>query len=242
MQREETVQDVELPGALPDVLVDDGQYIYLRDKVLDAEGVVQDTHLPHLYSSAGLLDDAWWHRTSWLWGERNWGRASGWAVMPGIRPSGRILVTDEETVFGYGRRRVQGNTMKGYHLFRAEKRVEEIDRKMKNNNAALAAQQRPARVIYRWSRDVPLLVRGMALTPDTLFAAGPLMAPADAGRSEPSLDAASPSVLMAFRTDDGGDLARLPIDCQPVFDGLALADGRVYLATVDGRIVCWGER
>ena len=108
MQREETVEDVELPGALPDVLVDDGQYIYLRDKVLDSDGVEQDMHVPHLYSSAGLLDDHWWHRTSWLWGERNWGRASGWAVMPGIRPSGRILVTDDATVFGYGRKSVQG--------------------------------------------------------------------------------------------------------------------------------------
>ena len=62
MQREETVEDVELPGALPDVLVDDGQYIYLRDKVLDHEGVEQDLHLPHLYCSAGLLDDNGWHR------------------------------------------------------------------------------------------------------------------------------------------------------------------------------------
>ena len=101
------------PGALPDVLVDDGQYIYLRDKVLDHDGVEQEIHVPHLYCSAGLLDDHWWHRTSWLWGERNWGRASGWAVMPGIRPSGRILVTDDATVFGYGRKSVQGQHAEG---------------------------------------------------------------------------------------------------------------------------------
>ncbi|MFZ5829834.1 MAG: PQQ-binding-like beta-propeller repeat protein, partial [Planctomycetota bacterium] len=242
MQREETVNDVELPGALPDVLVDDGQYIYLRDKVLDYDGMEQDLHLPHLYSSAGLLDDQWWHRTSWLWGERNWGRASGWSVMPGIRPSGRILVTDEATVFGYGRKNVQGNTLKGYHLFRADKQVKELNQKLKNNNVALAELQKPAKVVYHWSREVPLLARGMALTPDTVFAAGPIMEPADVGVNEPTFDGDSPSVLMAFSADDGRELASFPIDSQPVFDGLALAYGKVYMATVDGSIVCWAAR
>jgi hypothetical protein len=242
MQREETIEDVELPGALPDVLVDDGQYIYLRDKVLNYEGEEQDTHVSHLYSSAGLLDDHWWHRTSWLWGERNWGRASGWAIMPGIRPSGRILVTDDATVFGYGRKRVSGNTLKGYHMFRADKQVKEIDRKIKNNNVALAEQQKPAKVFYHWSREVPLLARGMALTSDTLFAAGPIMAPADAGVKEPSFDDDSLAVIMAFSTEDGSNVARIPVDSQPVFDGLALADGKIFMATVDGHIVCLGEK
>ena len=241
MQREETIEDVELPGALPDVLVDDGQYIYLRDKVLDLNGVELEIHVSHLYSSAGLLDDHWWHRTSWLWGERNWGRASGWSIMPGIRPSGRILVTDDDTVFGYGRKSVKGNSLKGYHLFRADKRVEELDGKFRNNNAALAQRQKPAKVTYYWSREVPLLARGMALTADTLFAAGPIMAPEDAGTNEPSFDDGSPAAMMAFSTKDGRDLARIPIDAQPVFDGLALAYGKVYMATVDGNIVCLGE-
>ncbi len=240
MQREETIEDVELPGALPDVLVDDGQYIYLRDKVLDHDGIEQDLHLPHLYCSAGLLDDNWWHRASWLWAERNWGRASGWSVMPGIRPSGRILVSDAETVFGYGRQKVKGNNLRGYHLFRADKKVEEIERKIKNNNVALAQQQKPAKVIYHWSRQAPLLARAMASSVDTIFAAGPLMAPEDVGTNEPSFDAGSRAVLMAFAAADGQDLARIPLDCQPVFDGLALAYGKVFMATVDGRIVCFG--
>jgi outer membrane protein assembly factor BamB len=241
MEREETIEDVELPGALPDVLVDDGQYIYLRDKVLDGDGVEQNVHLPHLYCSAGLLDDNWWHRTSWLWGERNWGRASGWSVMPGIRPSGRILVTDQSTVFGYGRKNVQGSNLQGYHLFRADKQVDELDKKINNNNMALSEHQKPAKVTYHWSRSVPLVVRAMALGGETIFAAGPAMAPEDAGANEPSFAAAA-SVMMAFRAEDGEQLAGIPLDAQPVFDGLALAYGRVFLATIDGRIVCLGER
>jgi hypothetical protein len=242
-QKEETIDDVELPGALPDVLVDDGQYLYLRDKVLDHNGVEQKgIKIPHLYCSAGLLDDNWWHRTAWLWGERNWGRASGWAVMPGIRPSGRILATDDQTVFGYGRRRVRGNTMKGYHLFRANKAVEELNKKIKNNNVALEAQQKPARVTYRWSRDVPLVVRAMALTDQLLLVAGPRMDPADAGTKEPTFQADAPALLMAYHTDDGRDQTELAIPSQPVFDGMALARGRLFMSLVDGTVVSYQPR
>ena len=175
------------------------------------------------------------------WGERNWRRASGWAIMPGIRPSGRILVTDDATVFGFGRKNVKGTTLDGYHLFRANKRVEVLDRKLKNNNVALAEQQKPAKVTYLWSREVPLLVRGMALAGDAIFAAGPVMAPEDASTNEPSFDAGRPAVMMAFNAHDGRDLARIPIDAQPVFDGLALAYGKVFMATVDGNVVCLGR-
>jgi outer membrane protein assembly factor BamB len=238
-QPEEIVEDVELPGALPDVLACDGQHVFLRDKVLDLNGAEQDGYLPHLYSSAGLLDDTWWHRTYWLWGERAWGRASGWAVMPRYRPSGRILVTDVSTVFGYGRTSVgRSRSLQGYHLFRADKKVVPIDKKITNNNLALAKYQKPAKVNHHWSREVPMVVRGMALAENALFAAGPLMTSSNGDLREPALDAGCPAAVMAFRIDDGQDLARCEIEAQPVFDGMALAYGRVYLATVMGDVVC----
>ncbi len=242
-QREETVADVELPGALPDVLVDDGQYLYLRDKVLDYDGVQQNKFVPHLYSSVGLLDDNWWHRTSWLWGERNWGRASGWSVMPGIRPSGRILVTDDSTVFGYGRKSVRGNTMEGYHLFRADKAVVEIDKSIRNNNVALAAEQKPARVTVHWSREIPHVARAMALADRILFAAGPIMEPGTEGEEEPAFDDDSPAVLTAYRTDDGQTLSTIQIKSQPIFDGIALAFNKLFMSTVNGTVDCYeGDR
>jgi outer membrane protein assembly factor BamB len=240
-QPEAVIEDVELPGALPDVLVYDGAHIYLRDKVLDPAGAEQGTYHPHLYSSAGLLDDNWWHRTYWLWGERTWGRASGWHVIPSFRPSGRILVTDRSTVFGYGRKTVRGNNLDGYHLFRADKRVEPVDKTILNNNLALMKYQKPAKVTYHWSRQVPLVVRAMVLAGDVLVAAGPAMDPADAGVREPTFDANSPALLMSFRAEDGQDLSRLNLDVQPVFDGMAAACGRLFLSTVDGKVVCLGS-
>jgi len=237
-QPEAIIEDVELPGALPDVLVYDGHYLYLRDKVLDTNGVEQKLYRPHLYSSAGLLDDNWWHRTYWLWGERTWGRASGWHVIPNFRPSGRILVTDPSTVFGYGRKTVRGNNLQGYHLFRADKQVETIDKKIKNNNLALMKYQKPAKVLYYWSREVPLVVRAMVLAGDVLFAAGPTMLAEDAGTDEPGFDAAAGASMMAFDADSGRDLSRWKLDAQPVFDGLIAADGKLYLALTNGAVLC----
>ncbi|UCF16424.1 MAG: PQQ-binding-like beta-propeller repeat protein [Phycisphaerales bacterium] len=236
-QPEEVIEDVELPGTLPDVLVCDGDYIYLRDKVLGFDGTQKDKYVPHLYSSVGLLDDSWWHRTYWLWGERNWGRASGWHVMPNFRPSGRILVSDEDTVFGYGRRNVKTNNLKGYHLFRADKKVTPVNKRIRNNNKALVAHQKPAKVNYHWSRDVPVVVRGMVLAGDVLFATGPVMT----GDDEPAFDKYAAAEMLAFDTDDGRLLSRCPLDAQPVFDGMAAAGGRLYVSTLDGKIMCLGR-
>jgi outer membrane protein assembly factor BamB len=236
-QPEETIEDVELPGTLPDVLVCDGEHIFLRDKVLNFDGTQQDGYLPHLYSSAGLLDDSWWHRTYWMWGERNWGRASGWHVMPAFRPTGRILVTDEDTVFGYGRRNVKTNNMRGYHLFRADKKVTPLKKQIRNNNRALVEHQRPAKVKYHWSRQSPVVVRAMVLAGDVLFAAGPVMT----GAEEPAFDEDAAAEMLAFSANDGRILSRGPLDAQPVFDGMAAAGGKLYVSTLDGKIVCLGR-
>jgi outer membrane protein assembly factor BamB len=237
-QPEAVIEDVEMPGALPDVLLYDGRYLYLRDKRMDLKGNEKPPTVAHLYSSVGLLDDNWWHRTYWIWGKRTWGRASGWAVAGRYRPSGRILVVDDETVFGYGRKNVGGNSLAGYHLFQADKQVRVVNKKIKNNNEAVEKYQTPDKVIYRWTRGVPLVGRAMVLAQNALFVAGPVMEP---GAKEPGFDDVdSPAALMAFSVEDGEELLRHTLDTQPVFDGMAAANGRLYISTVDGTVFCLG--
>jgi len=239
-QNEAVIEDTEQPGMLPDVLVDDGEHIYLRDNVLDREGNEVEGYKPHLYCSAGLLDDTWWHRTYWLWGERTWGRASGWGVIPNYRPSGRILVTDEKTVFGFGRRKVGSHSLgESYHLFCADKKVETIDKPIKNNNVALAKYQKPAKVTEHWSREIPFVARAMVLAGDTIYAAGPKISP-DA-KEEPTFDEHAEAVLAAFSADNGKDIATLPLDAQPVFDGMASAGGRLFVSLTNGDLICLGK-
>ena len=45
--------------------------------------------------------------------------------------------------------------------------------------------------------------------------------------------------MWAVSAADGKKLAEQKLDSPPVFDGLIAAGGRLYLATTDGRVLCF---
>jgi len=45
-------------------------------------------------------------------------------------------------------------------------------------------------------------------------------------------------ILMAVSVADGKKLAELRLTSLPVWDGMAVAGGKLYLTTIDGRVVC----
>ena len=100
---QDTARGVNMPGALPDVLSFDGKFVYMRHTRFDTRGVKLDPDVPHLFSPAGFVDDSWWHRTYWLYGtdmNSGWG---GWVTAGNQNPSGRLLVLDENSIYGFGR-------------------------------------------------------------------------------------------------------------------------------------------
>ena len=242
---EEEIVDVELPGALPDVLASDGENIFLRDKRLNEQGEELPHDVSHVYSSVGYLDDSWWHRTYWIQGTQTFGRAAGWWVVANYVPSGRILVFDDSSIYGYGRERVRyrGRGLKDvpYRFFGADRDVEKLDKTLGNHrNVALANRFQPTRVNYHWSREVPLVMRAMVIAGDMLFAAGPPMGTGK-GAEEPGFDT-GPGVLIAADPKTGETVARYDLEAQPVFDGMAAAEGRLYLCTVDRSVRCMTGR
>lgn len=73
----------------------------------------------------------------------------------------------------------------------------------------------------------------MVLAGDTLFIAGP--------RAVGDFHAAHPREavsLWAVSAADGSKLAERTLAACPVFDSFAACDGRLFFATVDGRVVC----
>jgi hypothetical protein len=52
---------------------------------------------------------------------------------------------------------------------------------------------------------------------------------------------AGKSLLLAISATDGAELARCPLDAAPAFDGLAAANGKLYVASADGKVLCFGE-
>ncbi|NQT14571.1 MAG: PQQ-binding-like beta-propeller repeat protein, partial [Planctomycetes bacterium] len=102
------VKGLEMPVALPDVLSSDGEHLYMRSQAMDLEGNRQELgpgggQPDHLFAPYGFTDDSWFHRVYWLFGDGFRGGIGGYRN--GLRrPGGRILVNNETTVFGYGRK------------------------------------------------------------------------------------------------------------------------------------------
>jgi hypothetical protein len=89
------------------------------------------------------------------------------------------------------------------------------------------------------------VVQAMVLTDKTLFVAGPTVKvneiprqPSDADPFAEALEVGRSGRLLAVSADNGETLAGYDLKHSPVFDGMAAANGRLYLSCVEGRIVC----
>ena len=276
-----------MPGVLPDVLSCDGSSVYLRHLRFDLEGNPQEPNVAHLFSPAGFVDDAWWHRTYWIYGTEMKNAWGGWTQIGYQVPAGRLLVLDGESVFGFGRlnqyathgahvglprplipwppdsrdARTRGQTH--YALFAAsrEPQVAEVlvgqDQTQipeREGQAAVRAGtklRKQTRLTPRWARELDVTVRAMVLADRTLYVAGPPELLSLTGRSttEQDLDAVGAAydgkrggMLWAVSAEDGSKLAEHRLDSPPVFDGLVAAHGCLFLATMDGRVQCLGEK
>jgi hypothetical protein len=86
------------------------------------------------------------------------------------------------------------------------------------------------------------------LAGETLFVAGPSVKvnriphdPAEADPFAEALEARVGGSLLAVSVKDGKTMTNIDLEGPPVFDGMATAYGRLYLAGVDGRVVCLGR-
>ncbi len=119
------VKGLDMPVALPDVLSCDGERLYMRSQVMDLEGNrltlgPQPSEHDHLFAPHGFTDDSWFHRVYWLFGDAYRSGIGGYGNGK-KKPAGRILVNDEATVFGYGRKPefYRWTSVLDYHLFAA---------------------------------------------------------------------------------------------------------------------------
>ena len=110
----------------------------------------------------------------------------------------------------------------------------------------------------KWTQDVPIYVRGMVLSGSRLFIVGPpdiideeatfaQLSERDPQvlelleRQDQALEGAQGGLVLAVNTITGNVDHQLPIDALPAWDGLAGANGKLYLSTLDGRLMCFGS-
>jgi hypothetical protein len=252
-----------MPGALPDVLASDGASIYLRHRRFDLEGHAVEPNVPHLYSPAGFLEDAWWHRTYWLVGTSMTSAYGGWPRSGSRAPAGRILAMDDSTVYGFGRNQyihhgahigIDGATVfhfkpdrdaeqrfTHYQAFAIDRKVAPATKpKVPANEKRRRNQPAPPKE-YRWTQKLPILARAMVASPGAVFMAGP---PDVFACDDPAaaLSGAEGGRLLVLSTDNGRSVTEQALPSPPVFDGMAAAGGSLYLAAMDGSVSCFVGR
>ena len=218
----------------------------------------------HLFCPTGFLDDSLWHRTYWGYG-RAWASGAGGYHQAGrVIPAGRPLVFDDETVYGYGRlwQYYRWTTPLEFQLFAANKRPEIVqagtERKpIKKGGKRVGSRSLPVtRFTPDWSDKISVQINSMVLTENALFAAGPpdvedeeesvktLLEPETQKKlaeQSAAFEGKCGALLVAVSRDTGKKLAAYRLDFVPRFDGLIAANGRLYVSTLGGEVLCLSD-
>ena len=238
-----------MKGARSEVLVSDGEYIYLRQaqftkdlKKIETERITRlgDRRVGHhLFSTASLLDDTWWNRTYWM----NSARWPGYYHATHAPKTGQILVFDDAKTYGLkvykkGRRPLYFPGQ-GCELFADDNDAQPV---LKGNapnwdKGPGFDRSRPP----LWNKRIPVRMRGLVLAGETLFGAGP---PDEVPEDDPmaSFEGKLGSRLWAVNAATGEKLAEYNFESVPEHDGLIAANGSLYMSTQKGKIICLKSR
>lgn len=238
----------------PDIPSFDGESVYVGNARFSVEGSPRKGSEPHLFTHTGFLDGSWWHRTYWLVAGKMLGGYTGWPQMGARLPAGRLLVMDDDAIYGYGR---SDYVTHGSHIGFDGAMVHNFwgryDKERRFvHHQAFSMSREAARPLPRikdfrtppepkdhaWTQRLDILARAMVLTPDLWFMAGP---PDFFKTDDPvgTLQGTRGGSLLVLGKADGKQRHRVALESPPVWDGMAAAYGRLYLTCMNGNVICY---
>lgn len=231
-------QDARLPDLLTGAA--DGFYMRHTKFSYDDFGDVRKVG-DHLWSPTGFLDDAWLHRTYWLYGP-HFGRSLTLQTPRMPVPAGRLLCVDEKSgiVFGLGRNKYEWGVrpdrwLSGEKHYQVHATPIAPPTDAENEPNVRRGTSLPRTPL--WSVRAEIEARAMAVTGDYVLIAGPK------GKtvfSETALRGGDGVFLQVLDRTNGTVVQEIPLDAVPTFDGLIAALGNVYVSLQDGCIICLG--
>ncbi len=195
----------------------------------------------HLFATSTLLDGSCFDRTGWMFAD-TW---PGYQHINQAPKSGQLVVFDDSTTFAFQQftRRMDRSPLcvpgEGNMLLVADDNDNEPILKPEHRCLDKAGpgftRERPP----RWRKTIPVMVRGMVLAGRNLFAAGPpeVMAPDD---PLAAFEGRKGARLWVVSGENGRKLREYELDAPPVWDGMAAADGCLYMSLTDGSVLCMG--
>ncbi len=200
-------ENFKLPmGALSDILIGDGRRVFMHTSTFN-DRLEPAAGAPPFKVASSFLDDSYFKRAPWTDGRRGYGR---------------LLVRDKRSVYFVR----QFDTLRG---------LDPTVYFVPGRKGYLLFARRGDSPRMAWSERVRVRIRAMAIAGDKLIVAGP---PDEVNPKDP---------LAAFEGRDGGwlyvcdakkgeILQKLRLPSPPVFNGVAAAQGIVYLVSRDGAV------
>jgi len=203
-----------LQGTKSDILVSAGSGIFMR-----AERVFGDdtNPMPYLFAGGGFRDENWFNRVSWE-----------------IAPVGKsqLLVFTDQRAYGVRAYLSKGPAKsfqrgnKGHGLWAGEL-----------NLAPLSQPDSKNKVKELWSENVSVRFNALAAAGEILFAAGAIDT-IDPSDPLAPFEGRADSKLWAVNGKDGRKLSEYYLEGSPIYDGMAVAEGRVFVAMKTGKVLC----
>ncbi len=245
----------QIKGNLSDVLVSDGELIYLRHMAFDRDLTPSEESREHLATVSGFLDDSGHHRSYWTIAPR---LIYDTQIADNIDAD--LLVVDGPKVFGT---RISASNrgpeafdarQRGFILFAVthdrdraaalrDREVAALQKRAKPGKKALRRRMASLRrsessFVVDWQTGVQVNGKAMIEAGDWLVIAGtPNEFPEDDVYR--AVEGRAGGVLAVFSTADGEMIASHRLAAPPAWDAMAAADGRLFLACKDGTLICF---
>ncbi len=264
---------LNMPAGKPDIMSSVDAHVYMRSQAFTPDGTPlalvakpmgrspdagapppkQNPEHAHLFCPTGFCDDTGWHRTYWLYGSDFYSGWQGYFTAGKATPAGKILVSDANTVYGFGRRQQywRWTVPMEFHFFAAaHDKVGTMDLTTRRRRAP-APPEAGKTGSYLWSKHYALLARAMCKAGDTIYVAGPRdvfdeqsrqNAPGAELKQLENWMGTKGGVLLAIAAKTGEAIGGAELAGVPVFDGLIASGGDLYCSTTDGKILALNGR
>ena len=260
-----------MEGALSDLIVSDGKDLYMMrikfDSKLNRLDTPRESPLGeldmganHLAATGGFLDDSGFDRLYWMYSPR-W---PGFYFARHAPKSGQLVVFNDSTTYAvkyfYWRQAWSPKFIpeeQGYLLFADDNQnqptfmgegemldwIPKEARGGKHRRGGRGVEKgtgyirsKPA----KWQKTIPVRVRAMVCAGDRLVVAGP---PDKVPSEDPfaAFEGKLGARLMVVSASDGEILSERVLKTQPVFDGISVADNRLFLSLDSGEVACYSE-